>query len=187
MHHGVGQTSNRTFARRLAPSEGNFNYWRLLFFHSDTYFQAEMTFVWQMEIILDSCHGKGSFSGLEHIPNCGTETNLLEKTASEPLDSIMKQLVESNGRLHDAEFEIVSLKEKVGLLEISIESQRGDLEISERSLNMANDQASEMEKKVEPLKYECGTLKYEKIQALNNDKLLEDLGNSHHKAFLLAN
>ncbi|XP_017248135.1 uncharacterized protein LOC108219281 isoform X2 [Daucus carota subsp. sativus] len=63
--HGVGQTSNRTFARRLAPSEGNFNYWRLLFFHSDTYFQAEMTFVWQMEIILDSCHGKGSFSGLE--------------------------------------------------------------------------------------------------------------------------
>ena len=85
-----------------------------------------------------------------------------KKNASEPLDSIMKQLVESNGRLHDAELEIVSLKEKVGLLEMSIESQRGDLEISERSLNMAKDQASEMEKKVEPLKYERVTLKYEK-------------------------
>ncbi|KAL1802568.1 hypothetical protein ACET3Z_031215 [Daucus carota] len=29
-------------------------------------FQAEMTFFWQMKIILDNCHSKGSFSGLEN-------------------------------------------------------------------------------------------------------------------------
>ncbi|WOH01867.1 hypothetical protein DCAR_0521253 [Daucus carota subsp. sativus] len=67
--HGVGQISNRTFARRLAPSEGNFNHWKLMFFHSDTYFQAYISgrndLLWQMKIILDNCHSKDSFSGLE--------------------------------------------------------------------------------------------------------------------------
>ena len=68
------------------------------------------------------------------------KANLLEKSASESLDSIMKQLVESNGSLHDAESKIASLKEKVGLLEMSIGSQRGDLENSQRSLNIAKEQ-----------------------------------------------
>ncbi|XP_063935729.1 WEB family protein At3g02930, chloroplastic-like isoform X1 [Daucus carota subsp. sativus] len=108
---------------------------------------------------------------VEELELHAEKANLLEKSASESLDSIMKQLEESNGSLHDAESEIASLKEKVGSLEISIGSQRGDLEISERSLNMAKEQASEMEKEVESLKCELDTLKGEKIQALNNEKL----------------
>lgn len=68
--------------------------------------------------------------------------------------------MESNGSLHDAESEIVSLKEKVGLLEMSI------VLLSQRN-------KFEMEKKVESLKCERDTLKYEKIQALNNEMFKE--------------
>ncbi|KAK1366336.1 WEB family protein, chloroplastic [Heracleum sosnowskyi] len=107
---------------------------------------------------------------VEELEIHAEKANHLEKSASESLDSIMKQLEESNDSLHDAESEIASLKEKVGLLEMSIGSQRADLEISERSLYMAKEQASEMAQEVESLKCELDTFKEEKIQALNNEK-----------------
>lgn len=99
------------------------------------------------------------------------EAKRLERSASESLESIMKQLEGSNDSLHDAESEIASLKEKVGLLEISIGRQKGDLEDSERCLQMSKEEASNLAKKVESLVSQLETLKEEKIQALNNEKL----------------
>ncbi|CAK9160641.1 unnamed protein product [Ilex paraguariensis] len=99
------------------------------------------------------------------------EANRLERSASESLESVMKQLEASNDLLHDAESEIASLKENMGLLEISTGRQREDLEGSERRLDAAKKEASEIAKKVESLKSELETVKEEKTQALNNEKL----------------
>ena len=48
------------------------------------------------------------------------EAKKLERSASESLCSVIKQLEENNDLLHDAESEIAALKEKVGLLEMTI-------------------------------------------------------------------
>ncbi|KAI8007581.1 putative WEB family protein [Camellia lanceoleosa] len=102
------------------------------------------------------------------------KANSFERSASESLESIMKQLEGSNDLLHDAESEIDSLKEKMGLLEISVGRQRGDLEESERRLDMAKEEVAEMAKKVESLKSELETVKEDKTRALNNEKLVDD-------------
>ncbi|XP_062119715.1 WEB family protein At5g16730, chloroplastic-like [Humulus lupulus] len=95
----------------------------------------------------------------------------MERSASESLDSVMKQLEGSNDMLHEAESEITALKEKVGLLEITIGRQKGDIEESERCLGIAKEETTEMAKAVESLKCELESVKEEKIQALNNEKL----------------
>lgn len=99
------------------------------------------------------------------------EANKLERSASESLNSVMKQLEGNNDLLHDAESEVLSLKEKVGLLEITIGRQKGDLEESESRLDMAREESSEIAKKVESLKSELETVKEEKAHALDNEKL----------------
>ncbi|KAL5568280.1 hypothetical protein UlMin_024855 [Ulmus minor] len=99
------------------------------------------------------------------------ETNKLKRSASESLDSVMKQLEGNNELLHDAESEIASLKEKVGLLEITIGRQKGDLEESERCLIVAKEETSEVEKMVESLKSQLEAVKEDKTQALNNEKI----------------
>ncbi|KAF2289087.1 hypothetical protein GH714_027966 [Hevea brasiliensis] len=75
------------------------------------------------------------------------EANNLERSASESLCLIMKQLEGSNDLLHDAESEMATLKEKLGLLEMTIARQKGDLEESERCLRVAKDETSELEKR----------------------------------------
>lgn len=77
---------------RWEYGKGNFNHWRPLFLHFDTYFktylcnrkdlglsdnileddspfpkQAVLQILRVMQIILENCHNKGSFSGLEHF------------------------------------------------------------------------------------------------------------------------
>ncbi|OIT40026.1 PREDICTED: WEB family protein At3g02930, chloroplastic-like [Nicotiana attenuata] len=99
------------------------------------------------------------------------EARHLERSASESLESVMKQLEGSNDLLHDAESEIASLKEKVGLLEMSATRQKGDLEESERRAQIAREEASEMAKKVESLIAELETVKEEKTQAIEHEKL----------------
>ncbi|XVF42883.1 hypothetical protein PTKIN_Ptkin01aG0401400 [Pterospermum kingtungense] len=99
------------------------------------------------------------------------EAKKLERSASESLDSVMKQLERNNNSLHDAESEIAALKEKVGLLEMTIGRQRGDLDESERRVNMAKEETAEKAKLVESLKSELETVKEEKTQALNNEKV----------------
>ncbi|KAL8101640.1 hypothetical protein AgCh_033509 [Apium graveolens] len=86
----------------------------------------------------------------------------------------MQQQEESNDLLHDAESEIISLKEQAGLLEMSKVSQRGVLEVFKRNIYMAKEQASEMAKEIESLKNELDAVKDEKIQALNNEKFDAD-------------
>ncbi|XP_059625104.1 WEB family protein At3g02930, chloroplastic-like [Cornus florida] len=108
---------------------------------------------------------------VEELETRAEEANRLERSASESLESIMKQLEGSNDLLHDAESEIAALKEKVGLLEISMRRQKGELEESERRFDVAKEEASEMEKRVDSLQSQLETLKEEKIQALNNEKL----------------
>ncbi|KAK7405949.1 hypothetical protein VNO78_07561 [Psophocarpus tetragonolobus] len=98
------------------------------------------------------------------------EANKLERSASMSLDSAMKQLEGKNDLLHEAESEISSLKEKVGLLEITIGKQRGDLEDSERCLLVAKEESLELSKKVLSLESELETVKEEKAHALNNEK-----------------
>ncbi|GFZ15951.1 WEB family protein [Actinidia rufa] len=73
------------------------------------------------------------------------EANRLERSASESLESVMKQLEGSNDLLHDAKSEIASLKEK--------------------------EEAADMARKLDFLKSELETVKEEKTQALNNEKL----------------
>lgn len=99
------------------------------------------------------------------------ESNKLERSASESLESVMNQLEESNYLLHDAESVAASLKEKVGLLEMTIVRQKADLEDSERRLLMAKEENLEKSKKVEALESELETVKEEKDQALNNEQL----------------
>ncbi|KAL3518985.1 hypothetical protein ACH5RR_021574 [Cinchona calisaya] len=108
---------------------------------------------------------------VEEIELRAEETKRLERSASESLKSVMKQLESSNDSLLDAESEIASLKEKVGLLEISIRRQKSYFEESERRLEMTKEEASNMEKKVESLTCELETMKEEKTKALNNEKL----------------
>ncbi|KAJ4720917.1 WEB family protein, chloroplastic [Melia azedarach] len=108
---------------------------------------------------------------VEELEMQADEANKLKTSASESLDSVMRQLEGNNDKLHDAESEIAALKEKVGLLEMTIGRQRGDIEESERQLNMTKNETSEMAKTVESLKLELETVKEEKAQALNNEKL----------------
>ncbi|KAH6811379.1 hypothetical protein C2S51_025141 [Perilla frutescens var. frutescens] len=94
-----------------------------------------------------------------------------EKLASESLGTATKKLEESNDLLHDAKSEIVILKEKLSLLEMSSERQKGDLEKSEHRAERAKEEASELVKKVEFLESELETTRKERSEALNNEKL----------------
>ncbi|CAL1412269.1 unnamed protein product [Linum trigynum] len=108
---------------------------------------------------------------VEELESQVAEANKLERSASESLCSVMKQLEGNNDMLHDAETAIMGLKEKVGLLEMTISRQKGDLDESEQRASLAQEEASGMVKAVESLKSELETVKEEKIQALNNEKL----------------
>ncbi|CAL1361807.1 unnamed protein product [Linum trigynum] len=108
---------------------------------------------------------------VEELESQVTEANKLERSASESLCSVMKQLEGNNDMLHDAETEIMGLKEKVGLLEMTIARQKTDLDESERRACLAQEEASGLVKAVESLKLELETVKEDKIQALNNEKL----------------
>ncbi|XP_011012023.1 PREDICTED: WEB family protein At3g02930, chloroplastic-like [Populus euphratica] len=108
---------------------------------------------------------------VEELEMQAAEANKLERSASESLGSFMKELEANNVLLHDAETEMAALKEKVGLLEMTIRRQKGNLEESEHSLGMVKEEALFMEKKVESLMSELETVKEEKAQALNNEKL----------------
>ncbi|XP_076916556.1 WEB family protein At3g02930, chloroplastic-like [Bidens hawaiensis] len=99
------------------------------------------------------------------------EAKRLERSTSSSLESTVKDLETSHGLLRNAEAELVSLKEKLGLLEMSNVRQRTDLEESERTLQKLKLEASETEKKAEMLKNELETMKEERTQALNNEKL----------------
>ncbi|KAJ7949908.1 WEB family protein, chloroplastic [Quillaja saponaria] len=98
------------------------------------------------------------------------EAQNLERSASESFKSVMNQLERNNNLLDDAENELASLKEKVGLLEITIGRRTGELEDSACRLDLAKEEALKMSKKVEGLRSELEILKEEKAQALDNEK-----------------
>nr|XP_043614489.1 WEB family protein At5g16730, chloroplastic-like [Erigeron canadensis] len=108
---------------------------------------------------------------VEELDLQAEEAKRLERSASSSLESMVKELETSNGFLQKAEAELSSLKEKVGLLEMSNVRQRGDLEESERTLQKVKEEASVMTKKAESLKSELETVKEERAQALSNEKL----------------
>lgn len=116
--------------------------------------------------VLDECRIK-----VEELETKVEEANQLERSASLSLETATKQLEGKNELLHDAESEISSLKEKLGMLEMTIGRQRGDLEDSERCLLAAKEENIEMSKKIESLESEIETVNKEKAQALNNEKL----------------
>ncbi|KAK4362780.1 hypothetical protein RND71_018021 [Anisodus tanguticus] len=116
--------------------------------------------------LVEECREK-----VEELEAQSKEARHLERSASESLESVIKQLEGSNDLLHDAESEIASLKEKVGLLEMSTTRQKGDIEESERRAQIAISEASEMAKKVESLIAELETVKEEKTQAIEHEKL----------------
>ncbi|EPS58341.1 hypothetical protein M569_16473, partial [Genlisea aurea] len=95
----------------------------------------------------------------------------LERSASLSLESVMKQLERSNDSLHASEVEVAALREKVGLLEIASRRQKSDLDESEHRVKLAKQEVSENGKKIESLNAELETLKEEKNQFLNNEKL----------------
>ncbi|PIA39949.1 hypothetical protein AQUCO_02600412v1 [Aquilegia coerulea] len=99
------------------------------------------------------------------------EANQLERSASESLATFMEQLEGKSGLLQESEAEVASLRAKVESLEMSVGRQRKDLEESEEHLNKTKLEASEKAKLVESLISELETVKEEKVQALNNEKL----------------
>ncbi|XP_019263246.1 PREDICTED: WEB family protein At3g02930, chloroplastic-like isoform X2 [Nicotiana attenuata] len=98
------------------------------------------------------------------------EARHLERSASVTLESVMKQLEASKDSLNDAESEIACLKENLGIAEMSMARQKGDLEESEHRAQMAKEEASEMRKKVDSLISDLEIVKEEKIQAMENEK-----------------
>ncbi|KAG5602598.1 hypothetical protein H5410_033968 [Solanum commersonii] len=108
---------------------------------------------------------------VEELDAQAEEAHHLERSASATLESVMKQLEASNDLVHDAECEIAYLKEKVRILEMSMARQKGDLEESEHHAQMAREEVSELRKKVDSLMCDLETVKEEKIQALENEKL----------------
>ncbi|KAL8050612.1 hypothetical protein ABFX02_06G091900 [Erythranthe guttata] len=116
--------------------------------------------------LVDELHGR-----LEELASQTEQAKRLERSASESLESVMKQLEGSNDALHDAESEISALKEKVGLLEITITRQKRDVDETEICLELAEQKASEMVKKVESLSSELEAVKEERAQSLDNEKL----------------
>ncbi|XWS58715.1 hypothetical protein CRYUN_Cryun08bG0058300 [Craigia yunnanensis] len=143
-------------------------------------FMEKEAFIEQLNVDLEAARMAESYAHnvveewqnrVEELEMQNEEAKKLERSASESLDSVMKQLESNNDSLHDAESENVALKEKVGLLEMTIGRQRGDLEESEHRINMAKEETAEVAKLVESLKSELETVKEEKTQALNNEKL----------------
>ncbi|GER48763.1 hypothetical protein STAS_25950 [Striga asiatica] len=116
--------------------------------------------------IVDELHER-----VENLSSHAEQSKRLERSASESLESVMKQLEGSNDSLHEAEAEIAALKEKIGLLEISMRSQKKDLEEVGRCFDEAKGEVSKMGKEVESLKSELEMVKEEKNQSLNNEKL----------------
>ncbi|KAI3506965.1 hypothetical protein L1887_21637 [Cichorium endivia] len=108
---------------------------------------------------------------VEELDLQAEEAKRLERSASSSLESVVKELEGRNSLLRNTESELSSLREKVGLLEMSNVRQRGDLEESERNLLKVKEEASEMVKKLEVLKSELENVKEERTQALNNEKL----------------
>ncbi|GAU51347.1 hypothetical protein TSUD_412950 [Trifolium subterraneum] len=96
---------------------------------------------------------------------------MAESYAHSMLDERRTKLEGKNELLHDAESEISSLKEKVGMLEMTIGRQRGDLEDSEHCLLEAKEENLEMSKRIESLESEIETVNKEKAQALNKEKI----------------
>ncbi|XP_057548540.1 WEB family protein At5g16730, chloroplastic-like [Amaranthus tricolor] len=107
----------------------------------------------------------------EELENKVAESDRLERSASESLGSVMKQLEGNSDLLHEAECEISGLKEKVSLLEISLEKKKEDLEDMERRFEEANKKAREATEKIELLKSELESVTEEKALALENEKL----------------
>ncbi|OWM79394.1 hypothetical protein CDL15_Pgr022806 [Punica granatum] len=138
------------------------------------------TFIEQLNVELEAAKMAESYAcslveewknRVEELEMRVAEANKLERSASESLDSMMKQLEQNNDLLHDAESEVAALKEKVALLEMTIGRQTDDLQISEHQLGLARENSSGMATMVESLKVELETVKEEKMRALNNEKL----------------
>ncbi|XP_057535135.1 WEB family protein At3g02930, chloroplastic-like isoform X2 [Amaranthus tricolor] len=116
--------------------------------------------------LLDECKKRA-----EELENKVAESNRLERSASESLESIMKQLAGNSDMLHEAECEISALKEKVSLLEISLEKKKTDSEESENRLQKANEEVRVVTEKLDSLRSGLEIMSEEKAQALENEKL----------------
>ncbi|CAN4099170.1 unnamed protein product [Withania somnifera] len=110
---------------------------------------------------------------------------MAESYAHKVLEEWKKKIEELNAQAEEARHlersasatleSIAYLEEKVGILEMSMVSQKSDLEDSEHHAQMAREEASELRKKVDSLMYDLETLKEETIQAMENEKLVAAL------------
>ncbi|CAM8962445.1 unnamed protein product [Rhodiola kirilowii] len=108
---------------------------------------------------------------VEELGHRVEEANRSEKATKESLNSVRQELEMTRGSLKEAEAQIEVLQEKVGLLEMSFERQRGDYRKAESRAATAEADAFEMAKMIESLKIQLETVQEEKLQALDNEKL----------------
>ncbi|KAG6435060.1 hypothetical protein SASPL_106710 [Salvia splendens] len=108
---------------------------------------------------------------VEELVSQAEQARESEKLASESLGTAVKKLEENNEQLHEAKSETKVLKEKLGLLEFSSDRQKGDLEETERSLQRAIEESSELVKKVEVLESELEVAREMRSIALNNENI----------------
>ncbi|KAH9625023.1 hypothetical protein KSS87_008090 [Heliosperma pusillum] len=107
----------------------------------------------------------------EELEHKLVETTRLERSASESLESVMKQLEGNSDVLHKAECEVDALKEKVSLLEISLKNRKEDLEGSESRVRKAKEEVNEAAMVIESMRSELETMKEEKAQSLEHERL----------------
>ncbi|KAK9705961.1 hypothetical protein RND81_07G095400 [Saponaria officinalis] len=107
----------------------------------------------------------------EELEHKVAETTESERKVSESLESVMRLLAENSDALHEAESEVVALKEKVSLLETSLVKREEDSEVLECRLRKADEEAVEAAKVIESVRSELETIKEEKTQAVENEKL----------------
>lgn len=99
------------------------------------------------------------------------EATKSERSASDSLHLMMKQLEESNILLQDADSDITSLKGEIDSLEISLRRHKVDRKELDRRLEMSRLESIEIEKTIENLKSEIQRTKEEKMRAMDNEML----------------
>ncbi|XP_019059196.1 PREDICTED: putative WEB family protein At1g65010, chloroplastic [Tarenaya hassleriana] len=99
------------------------------------------------------------------------ELNKLNRSTSESMESIMKQLEETSQVLHKENSENDMLKDKVELLEMTIGQQKRDLEESGRQVSITKEESSKLEKLVESMKSNLEIAEEEKARAVDNEKV----------------
>uniref|UniRef100_A0A7N0UYV4 Uncharacterized protein n=1 Tax=Kalanchoe fedtschenkoi TaxID=63787 RepID=A0A7N0UYV4_KALFE len=99
------------------------------------------------------------------------EVRQSKRSTSESLATVTNQLVGTTNLLQESESNISFLKEKIYLLQISLDIQKKDLEDSQHRAVASTEQVFKLSETIKYLTSDLHMVQEEKLQALNNEKL----------------